>query len=247
MLSNSTRRRFVRLPTLLRWLKAAVIALGLIMFGALGYAAGYMVTAASSFAQDATNAASSGNASSASEPSQSKLVEKPTKHPARLRKPRSQAAIPSALPAAAHLTNFAARLQQAGATTCAPRIDELAAASMQGTTATANASSWFVAAPNERAVNIVIAQKFAAANVPYGATDIFASPLPNAKCDALALQVIPSPLPCERLRQEIAARGKIIADLVGLPLLQDSNGQVMLIPTRANACVIVGLRIAYAR
>jgi hypothetical protein len=142
--------------------------------------------------------------------------------------------------------NFAARLQEAGATTCAARIDELADASMQGTTATANASSWFIAAPNERAVNVVIAQKFAAANVPYGATDVFASPEPKAKCDAMALQVIPSPLPCERLRQTLASRGKIIAELVGLPLLQNSNGQIMLIPTQANACVLVGLRIAYA-
>ncbi|MGH6819134.1 MAG: hypothetical protein ACREC1_10230, partial [Methylovirgula sp.] len=175
-----------------------------------------------------------------------KHVEKPMKHPARLRKPRSQAAIPSLPPKAAHVTNFAARLEAAGATTCAHRIDELADALMQGTTATANASSWFVAAPNKRAVNVVIAQKFAAANVPYGATDIFASPASNANCDTLALQVIPSPLPCEQLRRAIAARGKIIADLVGLPLLQDSNGQVMLIPTPANACVLVGLRIAYA-
>lgn len=142
--------------------------------------------------------------------------------------------------------NFAARLEQAGATKCARRIDELADASMQGTTASANASSWFAAAPNERPVNLVIAQKFAAATVPYGATDIFASPAANARCDALALQVIPSPLSCKKLRQAVAARGKLIAELVGIPLLQDSNGQVMLVPTSSNTCVLIGLRIAYA-
>jgi hypothetical protein len=193
-----------------------------------------MVTAARSFAQDAAKATGSGAA-------------KPAKHLVKLtsHKPRAQqAAFPSALPASS--TNFAARLRQAGATTCAQRIDELADASMQGTMATANASSWFIAAPNERAVNVVIAQKFAAANVPYGATDVFASPEPKAKCDAMALQVIPSPLPCERLRETLAAHGKVIAELVGLPLLQNSNGQIMLIPTQANACVLVGLRIAYA-
>jgi hypothetical protein len=92
---------------------------------------------------------------------------------------------------------------------------------MQGTMATANASSWFIAAPNEGAVNVVIAQKFAATNVPYGATDIFASPEPKAKCDAMALQVIPSPLSCERLRQTLAAHGMVIAELVGLPLLAE--------------------------
>jgi hypothetical protein len=116
---------------------------------------------------------------------------------------------------------------------------------MQGTTATATASSWFVAAPNERPVNVIIAQKFAAANVPYGATDIFASPEPNAKCDAFVVQVVPSPLPCEKLRQTIVLRGKIIAELVGIPLLQDSSGQVMLVSTAANTCVLIGLRMAY--
>jgi hypothetical protein len=116
---------------------------------------------------------------------------------------------------------------------------------MQGATATANVSSWFVAAPNERPVNVVIAQKFAAANVPYGATDIFASPEPNAKCDAFSVQVVPSPLSCERLRQIISSHGRVVADLVGIPLLQDTNGQIMLVPTGANACVPIGLRMAY--
>lgn len=68
---------------------------------------------------------------------------------------------------------------------------------------------------------------------------------PKAKCDGLALQVIPSPLPCARLRQTIVSRGKLIAELVGLPLLQDSDGQIMLVPTAANTCVLIGLRIAY--
>lgn len=216
------------------WLKAVVLVSGLVTLCAIGYAAGYMFTAARSFAQDAEKAADSGAA-------------KPVKHIAKLtgRKPKAQpAALPGASPAAA--TDFAARLEAAGATTCAHSIDALADASMQGTTASADASNWFIAAPNERPVNVVIAQKFAAPSVPYGAIDIFASPAAKAKCDAMAVQVIPSPLSCAQLRQTIATRGKMIAELVGLPLLQDSSGQIMLIPTRANACVLIGMRIAYA-
>lgn len=237
MLSNSMRVTSLRAVE--NWAKAAALVFGLVCLAAIGYA-GYLAADSFAWAQDTAKAPADNSASQPAEDAEKR-------HPARLaiRKFRAQQTA-RAVPAAA-ATNFAARLQQAGATKCAQRIDQLAAASMQGTTATANASNWFVAAPNERPVNVVIAQKFAATNVPFGATDIFASPGPDAKCDAVAFQVIPSPLPCEKLRQAIASRGKMIAELVGEPLLQDSNGQIMLVPTAANACVLIGVRIAYAR
>jgi hypothetical protein len=231
-----------------RWMKAALI-FGLIGLGAVGYV--IIATNSLTLAQDATQATAD-DPDSKPKSEQAKPADTSTKHPRRvaLRKAKPQQAAPqpqlAAWPTAQTASqNFAARLQQAGATTCARRIDELAVASLQGATATANVSSWFVAAPNERPVNVVIAQKFAAANVPYGATDIFASPEPNAKCDAFSVQVVPSPLSCERLRQIISSHGRVVADLVGIPFLQDSNGQIMLVPTPANACVLIGLRMAY--
>jgi hypothetical protein len=237
MLSKSKRVTSSRAVE--NWTRVAALVFCLLCLAAIGYV-GYLAADSFAWAQDTAQAPAD---NSTSQPTGS--TEK--RHPARLaiRKFRAQQAA-RALPAVA-VPNFAARLQQAGATKCAQRIDQLAAASMQGTTATADASNWFVAAPNERPVNIVIAQKFAARNVPFGATDIFASPGPDARCDAVALQVIPSPLPCEKLRQAIASHGKMIAELVGEPLLQDSNGQIMLVPTAANACVLIGVRIAYAR
>lgn len=233
-------------PAVPRWMKAALV-FGLIGLGAIGYV--IIATNSLTLAQDATKTTADDNDA---KPEQAKPTDMQAKHPRKLaaRKAKPQQPAPQAQPAAwptaqTASRNFAARLQQAGATTCARRIDELAVATMQGTTATANVSSWFVAAPNERPVNVVIAQKFAAANVPYGATDIFASPEPNAKCDAFSVQVVPSPLSCERLRQIISSHGRVVADLVGIPLLQDTNGQIMLVPTGANACVLIGLRMAY--
>jgi hypothetical protein len=249
MLFHAKRKRLARSPAARRRLKAVAVSSSLILLGAIGYA-GYLVAAGSlAWAQDATQAPDAtqtpGADDAGPQPSEAKSVAKP-KVALHRTKPRQTARSHAAPPTPRPAQNFAARLEAAGATTCARRVDELADASMQGTTAAADASSWFVAAPNQRAVNVVIAQKFAAASVPYGATDIFATPAPNAKCDALALQVIPSPLPCAQLRQAIASRGKMIAELVGLPLLQDSSGQIMLIPTQANACVLIGMRIAYA-
>jgi hypothetical protein len=233
-------------PAVPRWMKAGLV-FGLIGLGAIGYV--IIATNSLTLAQDATKATSD-DASSNPKPDQAKPVDTSAKHPrklaARKAKPQQPAPPPATWPTAQIASrNFAARLEQAGATICARRIDELAVATMQGATATANVSSWFVAAPNERPVNVVIAQKFAAANVPYGATDIFASPEPNAKCDAFSVQVVPSPLSCERLRQIISSHGRVVADLVGIPLLQDTNGQIMLVPTGANACVLIGLRMAY--
>ena len=109
------------------------------------------------------------------------------------------------------------------------------------------ASYWAVTQPAQRLVSVFVGQKYAADAVPYGATGIVAAPDAHGGCDGLLVQVVPSPLPCDKLRESLSANGRQIADLAGVPLMESGNVETMLVPTGANACVLVALRNAYSK
>lgn len=160
--------------------------------------------------------------------------------------PASATPAPPAQAAAA--PDFAARLRENGAGTCAAQVDALAAGSMGNVKSFNTASGWATAGGDRRVVTLSIGQRYADGSpVPYGATSVVAAPDGRGSCDALAVQVVPSPLPCAKLRETMSAGGKQIGDLAGVPLMQDAGGQTMLVPTAANTCVLVGLRAAYAK
>lgn len=144
---------------------------------------------------------------------------------------------------------FARQLQAGGAKTCLPRVEDLSRGSMQGVTEYDSAANWSSKAPDARILSSVIGLKYGnVPTVPYGFAGIFAAPAPDGKCDGFAVHVVPSPLSCADLQRSILERkGKILGNLAGVPLMQDVNSsQVALIPTAANACVLVDLRIAYS-
>lgn len=214
---------------------------------------------ARSLAQDAEPDAT------AAPPSHAKKVDHRRRHPAPARKAEAPAAAapksagpvapapaqPASTgppePGAAAPTIFDAQLLKAGVTTCAERVSRMAALSMHGVTSVATASNWYAATPDKRPVTLLLGQKYGETGVPFGATGVIATPQPDGKCDAVSVQVVPSPLPCAQLRDNLAKSGKQVADLAGVALMQDATGQTMLVPTGAGACVLVGVRGAYAK
>ena len=144
--------------------------------------------------------------------------------------------------------DISGKLRESGAGTCAPQINA-AAAGVMGSVARSNTvSSWAKTVFDKRLVSVSIGQKYAnGTNVPYGATSIVAAPTPAGPCDTVAVQVVPSPLSCDHIREEMTVKSQIIGDLAGVLVLQDSSGlQTMLVPATTNTCVLVGIRTAYA-
>ena len=92
------------------------------------------------------------------------------------------------------------QLQQAGTRTCLPQIEQYAAATMQGVTGFNSAAHWLTALPT-RDQSIFLGQQYGNKNVPYGVTGVFAAPTSAGTCDAMSVQVVPSPLPCDKLRE----------------------------------------------
>jgi hypothetical protein len=161
----------------------------------------------------------------------------------------------AAAPAAPAVTyKFAKDLVAAGVKGCAPLVETMSGNLMQvpkGQTAPEfqTLSSWSNESPDRRIVGTLIGQKFASTpSVPNGLIGVFASPGTEGKCDGMSVQVVPSPANCSVLQANlIAQNNKLVGALAGVPLLSGAGGSVMLIPTGANTCVIVGVNIAYAK
>ena len=143
---------------------------------------------------------------------------------------------------------FSAKLKEAGIKNCLATVDGLAARTMDGVTGYSPASNWNVTAPDQHLTSVLLGQRFAnTPNLPYGLSGIISAPNGKGKCDGVSLQVLPSPLACKDLAANIAKGGKLLGDLSGVALLQDgNNNQVALIPTAANTCVMVAIRLDYA-
>lgn len=196
----------------------------------------------------------------ATAPSDPSAAEAPAKRKSRLaaRKARQKAAQagsakePTAAAAAAPSAAspaFSAQLDKAGASTCSAELNALASATMGGVSKYNLVSNWSTSAGDKRSVSVAIGQRYQDGSaVPYGVSQVIASPNRAGSCDGFALQVLPSPLPCDRLRQTMATQhGQQIGDLAGISLMQDATGRTLLVPTAANTCVLVATRTAYAK
>jgi len=149
--------------------------------------------------------------------------------------------------------HFAKELAAAGVKGCAPVVEAMSGSLMpagkdQPAPEYATLSSWSPDAPDGRIVAALTGQKFASnPAMPNGMVGVFASPHSNGKCDGVSVQVLPSPANCETWRAALSKTGKVIGTLAGMPLMSDGSGPVMLVPTSGNTCVVVGIKIAYAK
>ena len=119
---------------------------------------------------------------------------------------------------------------------------------MGGVTEYAAATTWNVKQPDQRISIAMIAQKFGkSAAAPLGISSVFSAPNAEGKCDGAGVQVIPTTLACSAVQTQILQKGKQIADLASIPMLQDgNNARIMLLPSAGNGCVIVGFNNLYA-
>ena len=143
---------------------------------------------------------------------------------------------------------FTAQLDKAGASACSSQVNALATSTMGSVVKYNTVSNWSEVGGDKRAVSVAIGQKYADGSaVPFSVSQVIASPNRAGSCDGFTVQVFPSPLPCEKLRDSLASRGRQIGDLAGIPLMQDATARTMLIPTVGNACVLVATRTVYAK
>ena len=161
------------------------------------------------------------------------------------------AAAPAVAPASgAKIADFQTmeQLQKAGVKRCLQVAQAVGQATMVGTAEYAAASTWNSKQPDNRFSVSMIGQKFnsADASVKNGISGVFSSPTSEGKCDAAAIQIIPTVEPCSKTEALILEKGKSLGNLAGVPIFQNAaNAQVMLIPATNNSCVLVALSTVY--
>jgi hypothetical protein len=148
--------------------------------------------------------------------------------------------------AAAEASTFSKRLAAAGVKSCLSRIDELGKGVMGGVTSYFSASNWNVEAPDKHLASVLLGQKYNNPKLPLGFAVLFGAPNGSDGCDGASVLVLPSPIDCPTLQQDILKRGKLIGDLAGVPFIQDVSSQVALVATSANTCVMVSIHSAFA-
>jgi hypothetical protein len=138
------------------------------------------------------------------------------------------------------------QLSKAGVKNCLQIAKAVGQATMFGTEYAA-ASTWNSKQPDNRFSVSMIGQKLAPnAGATNGISGVFSAPTANGKCDAAAVQIIPTQDPCSKIQAQVLEKGKLLGDLAGIPILQNAaNAQVMLIPAPSNSCVVVALSTAY--
>ena len=169
----------------------------------------------------------------------------------------AQAKKPAGVPVAAPTTAEAAptpvfqtmdQLQKAGVKRCLQLAQAIGQATLNGATEYAAASTWNSKQPDSRFSVSMIGQKFGSdANAGAGLSGVFSSPTTEGKCDAAAIQIIPTSDPCSKAQAQILEKGKALGNLAGVPIFQNAaKAEVMLLPTPHNGCVVVALTTAYS-
>jgi hypothetical protein len=140
------------------------------------------------------------------------------------------------------------QLQKAGIKRCLQLAQAVGQATMVGTSEYAAASTWHSKQPDNRFSVSMIGQKFNSTDnsVHNGVSGVFSTPTADGKCDAAAVQIIPTTDPCSKTQAQILEKGKSLGSLAGVAILQNAaNAQVMLIPSANNGCVLVALSTVY--
>jgi hypothetical protein len=142
------------------------------------------------------------------------------------------------------------QLQKAGVKRCLQLAQAVGQATMVGTSEYAAASTWHSTQPDNRFSVSMIGQKFGANQnaMANGVSGVFSAPTADGKCDAAALQIIPTGETCAKTQAQILEKGKSLGNLAGVPILQNAaNAQVMLLPGANNTCVLVALSTVYTQ
>ena len=156
------------------------------------------------------------------------------------------AAAASPTPAAGDF-QLTTQLQAAGVKTCLDTATNMGRFEMTGATEYAASSTWNKTSPDKRQFTSIIGQKFGQSTAtPLGLSGVISSPGAEGKCDAVALQILPSVSACSAIQSQVLVKGEMLGNLAGVPMMRNAqNLRVMLLPTAGNGCVIVGMSNFY--
>jgi hypothetical protein len=130
--------------------------------------------------------------------------------------------------------------RQAGITTCLDTLTRQASAAIDGRHD--SVSSWSPASPNEHPFSSIVALRYQNQVVPRAAAVMVAAPDPGHGCDGVTVQIVPTAQSCGTMQAALLHDGKVVANLTGLPAIENRAGtRHLLLPTAGNGCTIIAV------
>lgn len=136
-------------------------------------------------------------------------------------------------------------LAQAGIGQCIPGTTQVAQGALA---APSNAqSTWNQVAPTQHVFQSVVGIKNSRNNPPGGMVAIIAAPLPNDKCDVVAMEVYPLAGSCAEVQRVMAKGGEVETALEDIKVITDvQKRRLFLMPGFGNTCVAVSVNSFFA-
>jgi len=100
--------------------------------------------------------------------------------------------------------------------------------------------------PDDRLFGSIAGLRYAQRAAPRAVSVIAAVPSKAGKCDGLGVQIVSSARSCGALQASLLDKGRAVANLAGLPLIENASGQrFMLLPSAGNGCVVVAVNTMF--
>ncbi len=136
---------------------------------------------------------------------------------------------------------------QAGVKACLDGIGRAALATID--TDHAAISQWSTGAADAHVFESIISLAYPNRIAPRAAAVLLAAPTQSQSCDTSTVQVFPTARPCNAVLADLLKNGKIVADLAGVPISQNSTtgARQILMPTAGNGCVMVVVTLTFGK
>jgi hypothetical protein len=109
-------------------------------------------------------------------------------------------------------------------------------------------SQWFSGAPDSHAFQSIVTLAYPTKVAPHAAAILTAAPNGAKSCDMSTVEIFPTTRPCNEILGDLLKKGKVVADLSGLPITQSEDGTRQLVmPTAGNGCVLVAVGLTFGK
>jgi hypothetical protein len=109
-------------------------------------------------------------------------------------------------------------------------------------------SQWFKGAADSHVFQSIVTLAYPTKIAPHATTILTAAPTAANGCDMSTVEIFPTARPCNDVLGDLLKKGKVVADLSGLPITQSEDGKRQLVmPTAGNGCVLVVVGLAFGK
>jgi hypothetical protein len=105
-------------------------------------------------------------------------------------------------------------------------------------------SFWSTQNADDHLFGPIAALSYPQPSAPRGASIVLATPAKSGKCEAAGVQIVPTARSCGVIQAALMNAGRAIANLEGLPLIENPAGvRYMLAPPAGNGCIVIAITV----